>query len=171
MPLDLTDDKSTLVQVMAWCRQATSLYLRQCWPRFLSPYGVTRPQWVKIVIVWNLAQKQLSLTFHRSRSATSMMTSSNGNIFRVTGHLCGEFIGPRWIPVNSPHKGHWRGALMFSLICVWINGLVNNREAADLRHYRAHCDVTVMPCLYSTWENERPVDAYMSGNFWSSITV
>ena len=27
-----------------------------------------------------------------------MMTSSNGNIFRVTGHVCGEFTGPRWIP-------------------------------------------------------------------------
>ena len=46
MPLDLTDDKSTLVQVMAWCRQATSHYLSQFWPRFMSPYGVTRPQWV-----------------------------------------------------------------------------------------------------------------------------
>ena len=43
MPLDLTDDKSTLVQVMAWCCQATSHYLSQCWPRFMSPYGVTRP--------------------------------------------------------------------------------------------------------------------------------
>ena len=30
--------------------------------------------------------------------ASSMMTSSNGNIFRVTGHLCGEFTCPRWIP-------------------------------------------------------------------------
>ena len=46
MSPDLTDDKSTLVQVMAWCRQATSHYLSQCWPRSLSPYGVTRPQWV-----------------------------------------------------------------------------------------------------------------------------
>ena len=46
MPLDLTDDKSTLVQVMAWCHQAPSHYLSQCWPRSLSPYGVTRPQWV-----------------------------------------------------------------------------------------------------------------------------
>ena len=46
MPLDLTDDKSTLVQVMAWCCQTTSHYLSQCWPRYLSPYGVTRPQWV-----------------------------------------------------------------------------------------------------------------------------
>ena len=32
----------------------------------------------------------------------SMMTSSNGNIFRVTGHLCGEFTGPRWIPGQRP---------------------------------------------------------------------
>ena len=46
MSLDLTDDKSTLVQVMAWCRQATSHYLSQCWPRPLSPYGITRPWWV-----------------------------------------------------------------------------------------------------------------------------
>ena len=48
MSLDLTDDKSTLVQVMAWCRQATSHYLNQCWPRSLSPYGITRPQWINI---------------------------------------------------------------------------------------------------------------------------
>ena len=47
-------------------------------------------------------------------------------------------------PVNSPHKGQWRRALMFYLICAWINGWVNNREAGDLRRHRAHCDVTVM---------------------------
>ena len=47
MALDFIDDQSTLVQVMAWCRQATSHYLSQCWPRSLSLYGVTRPQWVK----------------------------------------------------------------------------------------------------------------------------
>ena len=35
---------------------------------------------------------------HRDDSSGHMMTSSNGNIFRVTGHLCGEFTGPRWIP-------------------------------------------------------------------------
>ena len=74
----------------------------------------------------------------------NMMTSSNGNIFRVTGHLCEEFTGDRW----SPHKGQWRGALMFSLICVWINGWVNNREAGDLRRYRAHHDVTVMKKIH-----------------------
>ena len=43
-----------------------------------------------------------------------------------------------------PHKGQWRGALMFSLICVWINGWVNNREAGDLKRHWAHYDVIVM---------------------------
>ena len=47
-------------------------------------------------------------------------------------------------PVNSPHKSQWRGALMFTLICTRINGWVNNREAGDLRRYRAHYDVIVM---------------------------
>ena len=47
MWLDFTDDQLTLVQVMAWCHQATSHYLSQCWPRSLSPYGIIRPQWVK----------------------------------------------------------------------------------------------------------------------------
>ena len=56
MTLDFTDDMSTLVQVMAWCRQATSHYLSQCWPRSLLPYGVTRPEWVKgIYLTWNHA--------------------------------------------------------------------------------------------------------------------
>ena len=46
--------------------------------------------------------------------------------------------------VNSPHKGQWRGALIFSLISAWINDLVNNREAGDLRRHFAHYDVIVM---------------------------
>ena len=48
-----------------------------------------------------------------------------------------------------PHKGQWRGTLMFSLIWAWINGLVNNREARDLRRYRAHHNVNVMENLTS----------------------
>ena len=73
------------------------------------------------------------------------MMPSNGNIFRVTGPVCGEFTGHR--RVNPPHKGQWRGALMFSLILAWTNGWVNNRDAGDLRRYRAHYDVTVMECI------------------------
>ena len=47
-------------------------------------------------------------------------------------------------PANSPHKGQWHGALMFSLICAWINGWVDNHEAGDLRCHCAHYDVIVM---------------------------
>ena len=47
-------------------------------------------------------------------------------------------------PVNSPHKGQWRGALMFSLICARINGWANNGDAGDLRRHLAHYDVIVM---------------------------
>ena len=46
MPHNLADEKSLTVQVMAWCHQAISYYLNQCWPRSMSPYGVTCPQWV-----------------------------------------------------------------------------------------------------------------------------
>ena len=57
----------------------------------------------------------------------------------------GPFVrGIHRSPVNSPHKGQCREAFMFSLICVWINGWVNNREAGDLRRHRAHNDVFVM---------------------------
>ena len=79
-----------------------------------------------------------------------MMTSSIGNIFRVTGHLYGEFTGERGIqrsPVNSPHKDHWHGALMFPLICAWINGWVNNGEPGDLRRHRAHYDVIAVDII------------------------
>ena len=55
------------------------------------------------------------------------MLSSDGNIFRITGHLCRSLV-------NSPHKGQWRGALMFSLICARINGWINNLDVGDLRH-------------------------------------
>ena len=53
-------------------------------------------------------------------------------------------------PVNSPHKGQWRGALMFSSICAWMNGWVNNREAGYLRRHRDHYDVTVMTMTWLT---------------------
>ena len=61
--------------------------------------------------------------------------------------------------VNSPHKGQWRGALMLSLICAWINDWVNNGEAGDLIRHRAHYDVTIM--LWS-WNTDRHAFCSMS---------
>ena len=81
----------------------------------------------------------------------TMITSSNGNshhmeTFSALLAFCywPFVLGIHWSPVNSPHKGQWRGALMFSLICARINGWANNREAGDLRHHRAHYDIIVM---------------------------
>ena len=71
------------------------------------------------------------------------MTSSKGNHSAFLA-LCVCVWGGHRSPVNSPHKGQWRGALMFSLICAWINDLVNIREAGDFRRHRARYDVTVM---------------------------
>ena len=55
MPENLSNAKSTLVQVMAWCCQAASHYLNQCSPRSLMPYCVARPQWVNSRC-WNFTQ-------------------------------------------------------------------------------------------------------------------
>ena len=63
-------------------------------------------------------------------------------IFAALLAIC---AGTHWSPVNSPHKGQWRGALMFSFICTWINGWVNNRDGGDLIRHRTHYDVIVMP--------------------------
>ena len=62
------------------------------------------------------------------------------------------------VPVNSPHKGQWRGALVFSLIYVWINDWVNNREAGDLRRQRGHYDVIVMLRSWDPWHNSTTFD-------------
>ena len=86
-------------------------------------------------------------------------------------------------PMNSPHKGHWREALMFSLICVWINGWVNNHQVGELRHHLAHYDVTVMKNFSSThidwpmvWITKQILDKIMvrgrfdwSQQWWSKI--
>ena len=73
------------------------------------------------------------------RYSTSMIMSSN-NVLRYW-----PFVqGIHWSPVDSPHKGQWCGALMFSLIDTWTNGWANNQHDSDLRYHHAHYDVTVI---------------------------
>ena len=76
----------------------------------------------------------------------SIMTKSpNGNIFRVTDPLCGEFTGHRLIPrTNVSDAELW----CFLWSAPWINGWVNNHEAGDSRRHRAHCDVIVMMLIH-----------------------
>ena len=71
-----------------------------------------------------------------------MKTSSKGNIFRVTGLLCGEFTGHRWIPRTKASDAE----LWYFL---WSAPWIKNREAGDLKRHRAHYDVIVLgkPCM------------------------
>ena len=73
----------------------------------------------------------------------------NGNIYRVTGPLHGEFTGHRLIPLTKTSDME----LWFFFICAWINGWVNNREAGDLRRHCAHYDVIVMACGLELFES------------------
>ena len=72
-------------------------------------------------------------------------------------------------PVNSPHKGQSRGALMFSLISAWINEWVNNREAGDLRRHRDHYDVIVVPRRRQRWWD--PVLRHLLGFSKNSMDI
>ena len=69
---------------------------------------------------------------------------------------------------RSLHKGQWRGALMFSLICVWINGWENNREAGDLICYCAHYDVIVMLWATPNVANVYSESSYVYTTFWTT---
>ena len=69
-----------------------------------------------------------------------MMTSSNGNISVLAAFVRRIHRSP----VNSPHKGQWLGALLFSLNCAWTNSWANNGDAGDLRCHCAHYDFILM---------------------------
>ena len=86
--------------------------------------------------VWHHALNDMSWWRHEMETFSALLALCAGN-------------SP--VPVNSPHKGQWRGSLMFSSIYAWINDWVNNREAGDLRRQRGHYDVIVM-CIQKQYE-------------------
>ena len=87
----------------------------------------------------NLFRRQLSTTVWLQ--IIDMMTSSNGNIFRVTGPLCGEFTDPGEFPAQRPVT---RSSDVFFDVRMKKNDWVNNHEAGDLRRHHGHCEVNVM---------------------------
>ena len=98
----------------------------------------------KITIFW---VSSLTLTYTQSLKVRTHWTWNQHDDVIKWKHF------PRYWPfvrgihrstVNSPHKGQWRGALMFSLICARINGWVNNREVGNLRCHSGHYDIIVM---------------------------
>ena len=133
----------------------------KCWPFCSGPICFKlnlqhwKPRITMMPISLSLAKVVITAT-----SATSDNTgiSTHDDVIKWKHFPCyWPFVrGIHRSPVNSPHKGQWRGALMFSLICVWINGWISNGEAGDLRRYHAHYDVTVMFFSVLHWHhNER----------------
>ena len=116
---------STLVQVRA-CRLLCAIVDKGLWHHIVCRHKPT-------------VSERVFLAF--------MITSSDRNISRVTGHLWGESTGHRWIPLTKASDG----AFMFSLICAWTNSWAITRDSGDLRRHRPHYDVTVMR-IWKCWQ-------------------
>ena len=118
-PQDLTEDKSTLVPVMAWCRQATSHYLSHCWHSSLSWYGVTGPQWVKrgshSDLHCQFRAKQPTKRNVMSKFLTLPITTSILNFQSNWFHWLTNSVYKQWIMWK---KNAW--AIWLLLVCGYI---------------------------------------------------
>ena len=142
---------STLDQVLACSLTAPSHYLNQCC-------------FIIGEIQWNSFYKTSAISYQNSLENYYLKFNSNlpraddfvemqleiGHddviIWKHFPRFCSFVRRIHRSPLNYPYKGQWSGALMFSLICAWIHGRVNNGEAGDLRRNRAHYDIIVMLC-------------------------
>ena len=128
---------------MAWCHQATSHYLSQCWPRLLSPYGVTRPQWTCHTHTHKNQQLYLFMYFW---SGLSVAKCNCGNIFE-DGHLDGAVApvqqgdkrpGMHWAIRNGTTPCHWETSwvktlkLVASKLCTNVGKIILICRAAKL---------------------------------------
>ena len=129
---NLTNQKSTLVQVMAWCRQATSHCLSQCWPRSMAPNRVTRPQLAKrqcaYCMVCVVHYSDIPWASWRLKSPATRLFFLFKRLFRLTQKNISKPLSPvlgernhQWPKVSS-HKEPvirktflWRDVIMWTL--------------------------------------------------------
>ena len=109
---------------------------------YLSADDVILRVWVKSF--WNVTSGSDVVGCHVLEGLKTLNLAWWRHQMETFSALLALCAGNSPIPANSPHKGQWRGALMFSLICARIKHWVNNREAGDLRRHRGHYDVNVM---------------------------
>ena len=147
----------------------------------MSPYGVTRAQWVKVIAGHGISSKQLFRSMMIQFTDAYMGHGISRWFFLagwdrvpldIVAAICHDDVikwkhFPRYwpfvrgihrSPMNSLHKGQWRGAFMFSLICAWINLWVNNREAGDWRRYDAIALMmtsSLCSSTYRSWVQKR----------------
>ena len=131
----------------------------------LPGHGIIEPIFRRHESSWTLASPGRNalfigfiITFAEMKNAWSIFDALfiHDNVIKLK-HFprCWPFVsGIHRSPVNSPHKGQWRGALLFSLSCVWINEWGNIRETGDLRRHRAHYDVIVMS-ISASWQLDK----------------
>ena len=128
--MELTNDKSTLIQILAWCRQATSHYLSQCWSNYLSPFGVTRAQWANSYFANFKVFIYVRQPWDRRKIG----------IIHVGGHLQAGYwpnscskselmfslswltvILPNWCLINAANHQVFAYGLEFSSVSLWID--------------------------------------------------
>ena len=113
-------------------------------------FSVIKIHFYKVVCVFIMVKAPTEGTVYCVSLSDVLVVSWWRHQMETFSALLALCAGNSPVPVNSPHKGQWRGALMFSFIYAWINDWVNNREAGDLRRQDGHYDVIVMwirdPC-------------------------
>ena len=117
----LIDDESTLAQVMAWCLTAPSHYLSQCWPRSISPYGLTRLQWVNHQTWAEFILEKIKIYLH---------------FFIISQH---------WICADSWNRSSWKARTCWSCkanIMVADDLVIQSNYGIDL--------VILKNCIFST---------------------
>ena len=115
MPQNRTDDKLTLVQLMAWYRQATSHYLSQCWPRSVLLYGITssRPQWVNQTIMPKGMSPWILPCCYRNRYQSHIQFNWHVLLFNKVRTAAKELY---------PNMRYWSGIIIHSITsnCKWM---------------------------------------------------
>ena len=141
MPWDLTDYESTLVQVMAWCRQATSHYLSQGWPRSVSPYDVTRAQWVNIALGSDVEKNHANALIYASRAHMFFFSALN----IASAFLC--FWQPCiWFPLTL-NFAYWHYSQMHKIV---LHSLFRDTERWQLVIFTIQVDsnISISHCQY-----------------------
>ena len=149
MSLDLNDDKATLVQVMAWCCQATSHYLSQCWPRFMMSYAITSHNELTdtrsipyMLMPWfrgNIHDKHLSCSGLINNLIISMTVNHVQYIFKHGKIIIFIFI--KWFLNVTQTETH------IVSVALWYANLVPIKHQAIIQTYRMYN--TMFFCQYS----------------------
>ena len=162
MPQDLTDDKSTLAQVMAWCRQATSHYLSHCWPRSMSPNVISRPQWVNslrpVQIGWHFAV--FSKAFIQKETFVFWYIKNHWNLIRqaqltISHHWLRWWVGAKQLP--SHYLNQWWIIEWCIYMALSLDGLSKNNIWSEERHKRTEW------CIYMALS----LNGLSRNNLWS----